>query len=105
MKHLIIPLLLTHFIFINQLSAKDIYLDTEIQEVRLYLTAAEIKREHPVTLSAGKHTLIFRGLSPMLSAKSIQVSVPGAVTILSVTSKNNFTNPVDENEMWRKSTA
>lgn len=98
MKYLVTLLLFVASTFTGQLFAKEIYLDTEIEEVRLYLTAAEIKRQHPVTLSAGKHTIIFTGLSPVLATNSIQASVSGNVTILSVTSKTNFTNPVDENE-------
>ncbi len=68
-------------------------LNTGIDEVKVYLQGAEIIRNKTLNLPKGKHRLIFTGLSPLIDARSIQVNASNNTSILSITSKTNFSHP------------
>lgn len=66
---------------------------TDIAAVKIYLLGAEVARDQKVKLPAGKHRLIFKGLSPRLKANSVTVTTSDNARILSITSQTNFLEP------------
>lgn len=66
---------------------------TDIEAVKIYLLGAEIARTKTLQLPAGKHRLIFQGLSPRLKGNTITVTTTDNARILSITSETNFLNP------------
>lgn len=69
---------------------------TNAKSVILYLDGAEIHQSKQVNLNAGRTAVVFTGLSAKLIPKSIQVEVPGDVTVLSVSDKLNFLSETRE---------
>ena len=88
------PILLAFFVVFSlsslAQSIKQKDLKTEIKEVTVFLTSAQIFETGAVSLSPGKTQLIFKDLSPYLDDKSIQVKGEGDFTILSVNHKLNY---------------
>lgn len=84
MKHLYLLLvaLLTCQWALAQLSTYPI--EAPIQNVTVYQQGAQINRSGTLLLPAGKHTVLLKGLSPYVDAKSINISLPPQVTILSI---------------------
>jgi hypothetical protein len=69
---------------------KEKELKTDIVEVTVFLSGAQIFESGNISIPAGKTTLKIRNLSPYLDEKSIQVKAKGDFTILSVSHKFNF---------------
>ena len=67
-------------------------LKTEIKEVTVFLSGAQIFESGTITIPAGKAILRIKNLSPYLDEKSIQVKADGDFTILSVNHKFNYLN-------------
>lgn len=90
MKPILLPILIvfTGTVLAQTIHEKD--LKTEIREVTVFLTSAQIFESGSVTLSPGKTTLTIKDLSPYLDDKSIQVKGDGDFTILSVNHKLNY---------------
>jgi hypothetical protein len=65
-------------------------ISTKIKEVTVFLDGAQITRSKTVQVKQGQSLLIFKGLSPFIDAKSIQVSADGNVMILSVNHQHNY---------------
>jgi uncharacterized protein (TIGR02231 family) len=63
---------------------------TPIQSASIYLYGAEVSHSKLVNLNAGKNKVVFTGLSPKLTAKSIQVNVSGDVSILAISDAINY---------------
>ncbi len=91
---ILLAFLLTHLV---SLAAQDQKFSTEINEVKIYLQGAEIIRSKTLNLNAGTHQLVFTGLSPVINPKSVQVTASGDATILSISSKSNVLEAVEEN--------
>lgn len=71
---------------------------SNVDAVTVYLTGAEISSSAVVNIEKGKSTILFTGLSPVLDARSIQISVePADVTILSVSSRTNYLSGKTDN--------
>ena len=66
---------------------------SDIREVTVFLSGAQVKRVGTVNLEEGLQTLIFSGLPQNLNAESIQVKGSGNFTILSVTHQVNYLVP------------
>jgi len=64
--------------------AKDKKLKTKITDVTVFLNGAQVTREGSTTIPAGKSTLKFDGVTPLLRRESIQVQGEGDFTILSI---------------------
>lgn len=80
------------FPIIVQETEKEI--NAPIEEVRIFLQGAEIIRSSKITLTPGRHKIIFTDLSPKINPSSIQVSTDGGdVNVLSTTNKINFLKP------------
>jgi hypothetical protein len=83
-----------------------IEIKSEINEVTVYLSGAQVTRLKTVDLPSGRSTLKFTNLSPFIDSKSISVSAKGDFTILSVNLQQNFLTQqtkAKENEELTKS--
>ena len=90
MKPLLLFILVVSGSFAHAQTAREKDLKTEIREVTVFLTSAQIFETGTITLQPGKTTLAIRGLSPYLDDKCIQVKGDGEFTILSVNHKLNY---------------
>jgi len=63
---------------------------TDISSVTVYLNGAQITRIKTIDLPAGRTTLKFGSLSPYIDPKSLNVSVKGDLTVLSVNHQLNY---------------
>ncbi|MGB0176607.1 MAG: mucoidy inhibitor MuiA family protein [Owenweeksia sp.] len=75
------------------LKAQDaIEINSEIKKVTVFQQGAQISRSGSANLTAGVHELIFPYLAQNLDPASIQLRSNSAITILSITHRNNFLN-------------
>ncbi|MBN1157910.1 MAG: DUF4139 domain-containing protein [Bacteroidales bacterium] len=81
-------------VFSQEIAEKEV--KTEVTEVTVFIEGAQVMRNRTVDLARGIAVLKFTGLSPFIDAKSIQVKVDGAVTILAVNHQQNFLNEVEK---------
>lgn len=83
-------------LFITDLSAgkinNEITVNCKIEEVTVFLSAAQVKSKAEKSIDAGTHTLVFENLSQYIDPNSIQVEGLGAFTILSVSHRMNYLN-------------
>jgi hypothetical protein len=77
---------------------KEKVLKTEINEVTVFLTGAQVFESGTASIPAGKTILRVKNLSPYLDDKSIQVKANGDFTILSVTHKYDYLNELKRDE-------
>ncbi len=63
---------------------------SRINAAKVFLNGAQVARSATTTLSAGRSTLVFTGLSEALDPMSIQVTGKGGYTILSVNHRINY---------------
>lgn len=59
-------------------------LETQIKEVTLYLSGAQVKRTGKTQLPKGETQLLVSGLSPDIDLNSVQVMMPESIKILSI---------------------
>ena len=72
------------------LSAQPKNLNANIERVTVFFTGAQVTRTATTPLSIGKTELVFKGLTPNLDTRSVQVRGEGDFTVLSVTPRTNF---------------
>ena len=91
-------LLLLSLIFTNLLSQEFIEkeIETQVDEVTVFLNGAQIVRKASVDLAKGNTILKFVNLSPFIDAKSIQVKAEGELTILSVNHQQNYLDKMEK---------
>jgi uncharacterized protein (TIGR02231 family) len=65
-------------------------INTPIQSAIIYLYGAEVSHSKQISLNPGKNKIVFTGLSPKLTAKSIQVNVSSDVSILAISDAINY---------------
>lgn len=85
LKFLITLTLLGHI-----LCAQPKILNANIERVTVFFTGAQVTRTANTPLSIGKAELVFKGLTPNLDTRSVQVRGEGDFTVLSVTPRTNF---------------
>lgn len=73
-------------------------LKTEIKEVTVFLSGAQIFETGTVMIPNGNSKLKVKGLSPFIDEKSIQVKAQGDFTILSVNHKLNYLDELKKDE-------
>jgi hypothetical protein len=98
MRRSIVLLLLSISFIATAQSFKEKGLETEIREVTVFLSGAQIFESGNTSLNAGKTILKIKGLPPYLDPKSIQVKGEGEFTILSVNHKLNHLNELRRDE-------
>jgi len=93
MKQLII--LIISLVTVSGLTAQDVTiqkLDSKINNVSVFLNKAQITRTKKVVIPKGESEIRFVNLSPFINPKSIQVTAPGQLMILSVDHELNYKN-------------
>lgn len=79
------------FVFLGHiLSAQSKPLNSKIEKVTVFFNGAQISRSASTPLSTGRSEIIFKGLTPNLDTRSVQVRGEGDFTVLSVTPRTNF---------------
>jgi hypothetical protein len=74
-------------------SPQEIEIKSEVNEVTVYLTGAQVTRFKSVNIPLGRSTIRFTNLSPFIDSKSISIKAKGEFTILSVNLQQNFLTP------------
>ncbi len=78
-------------IFCFNLSAQtEKKVNSTIGFVTVFINQAQVERNAKVSLDEGMYTLIFDKISPNLVANSIEVKPPNGITLLSVSTQNDF---------------
>jgi len=75
-------------------SIKDV--KAEIKHITVFPDRAQVTHESSVSLTPGKNSLKFSGLSPYIDPQSVQVKGLGEFTILSVNHQNNFLQNLED---------
>ncbi|MCB0736274.1 MAG: mucoidy inhibitor MuiA family protein [Bacteroidetes bacterium] len=70
--------------FVNQVFAKDINVETEIQSAKIFLKGAQVERTGKASLQKGINTVLLTNLPNGIDGNSIQVKSSGNTKILSV---------------------
>jgi hypothetical protein len=77
---------------------KEVTLTSQIKDVTLFLSGAQVFETASGTLPAGESVLLVKGLSPYLDEKSIQVKGQGNFTIQAVNKRLDFLHKKEEGE-------
>ncbi|MBI2968724.1 MAG: DUF4139 domain-containing protein [Bacteroidetes bacterium] len=93
-----IPLLILPLQLISGSNETVQEVSTQVKSVIIYLDGAELAHSAQVNLEVGRNRVIFTGLSPKLVSKSVQVTAPEAVTVLSVSDRINYLAKQLENQ-------
>ena len=90
MKNTLIVLLSLFCInsYAQEIPEKEI--NSEVNEVTVFLEGAQVIREKQIELKAGKHLLKYVGLSPFIEGKSVQVKAENQLVVLSVNHQQNY---------------
>ncbi|GAP69557.1 conserved hypothetical protein [Bacteroidales bacterium 6E] len=75
---------------IPALSAQETEVISDISEVTVYLSGAQVTRTKTLDIPAGRSLVKFINLSPFIDSKSISVFTKGDLTLLSVNLQHNF---------------
>ena len=65
-------------------------IQSDIDEVKLYLTAGEIKRNKEIKLKKGRNKVVFKGISAYVDEQSIQFKGDKNFTIVSISTEMDF---------------
>ncbi|XWN38601.1 MAG: mucoidy inhibitor MuiA family protein [Balneola sp.] len=87
MLSLILLLLTSPF---HQVTSDSVIVKSEIENVTVFRSQAQIERNSDVRLSPGKNVVVFTELSESMIPNSIQLKGKDAFTLLSITHRNNF---------------
>lgn len=77
-------------------------LETEVNAATIYLTGAELSRSAQVNLKKGNNLLVFKGLSPYVNTKSVRISGDVDLSVLSISTKNNYLTKKKELPLIKK---
>lgn len=69
---------------------KTILLNGKMDNVTVYPRGAEVEMSATESLTSGRHTLVFSGISSEIDAQSVSVSANNGVNVLSVSTQNNY---------------
>lgn len=86
--------LLLSFLFLlntQSTTSDSVKVSSEIEQVTVFKNQAQIQRTAEVDLSNGSTFVVFTGLSETLVDQSIQLKGNGAFTLLSLTTRNDYT--------------
>ena len=89
MKRLHILLFLLPFYGLSQ-DINDQVVKTNIDEVKLYLTAGQMTHKQDIQITKGRNKLIFSGISAYADPQSIQFKGESAYTLVSVSTEMDF---------------
>lgn len=77
---------------------KETTLNSQIQEVTLFLSSAQVFEQASGQVAAGESIIILKGLSPYLDEKSIQVKAQGNFTIQAVNKRLDYLSEKEVSE-------
>ncbi|PIE87041.1 MAG: hypothetical protein CSA03_02180 [Bacteroidetes bacterium] len=89
MKNLLVILLLSPLFSMGQ-SIHEQHVVSNIDEVKLYLTAGQMTHKQPVRLVKGRNKLVFPGISAYADPQSIQFKASGTYRLVSVSTEMDF---------------
>ncbi|HEY0030873.1 MAG TPA: mucoidy inhibitor MuiA family protein [Bacteroidia bacterium] len=92
--------LLLLFLFSFQLNSKDIELKTNITEVTVFQSGAQVKRTGSIKIPAGESEIKITDATSLLKKESIQVKGEGSFTILSVNYQVNLDDVDNQKAKW-----
>lgn len=92
---------LAFLIPVVSLAQREIPVQSDIKDVTVFTTGAEVSRSARISLGKGTNELAFEDLSPVLDEKSLQFNAGGGLTILSIKYEVRF----DESTQARKDKA
>jgi len=98
--NLILFCLIFSNIFGQEITEKEI--ETEVNEVTVFIDKAQVTRQKKVEINSGITILKFINLSPFIDAKSVQVKASGDVTVLAVNHQQNFIDKLEKPEEVKK---
>jgi uncharacterized protein (TIGR02231 family) len=78
------------FMFFNSNAQKEIELKTEIENVKVFLSGAEITRNSSAMLKAGQNEIVFTGLSNNIEKSAIRLTANPELSVLSINIESNF---------------
>ncbi len=86
------------YVFIVLIAFLSVYVkanpfSSQLEEVRVFLSGAEITRSATADIPAGIGEVVFSGLAANIDPNSIQLKGEGPFTILSVSHRNNYMQP------------
>jgi uncharacterized protein (TIGR02231 family) len=86
--------LLTYVMFLTILSSAQVErkIESQITNVTVFLSKAQVTRESKARIEAGKTNLILTGLTSLLDPQSIQVTGKGDFILLGITHQQNYLN-------------
>lgn len=83
---------------VSATQAKRVQVETKITSVTVFMSGAELKRIGNTSIPAGRSELVMAGVSTDIEQQSVQVSLEGDLTILSVGVRKNFLNEEEVKE-------
>ncbi|GAA4293023.1 DUF4139 domain-containing protein [Aestuariibaculum suncheonense] len=93
---LLLFLLICNYNFAQE--SNEIPVNTEINDVTVFIEGAQITRKKEVALKSGVSILKFTNLSPFIQNKSVQVKALGDVTVLGVNHQQNFVDKLEKSK-------
>ncbi|MEM7161652.1 MAG: DUF4139 domain-containing protein [Bacteroidota bacterium] len=90
MKQHFVCLLACFYLFNFNAQDKTIKVESDYQQITVYLNGAEIKRSANIGLKAGKNKISMINLSNSLEPSSVQVGIGNDVQMLGIASQNDF---------------
>lgn len=75
-----------------QIKVYDQFLESKINNVKVYMTGAEIERMPSLTLKKGRNKLVFKNISAFADASSIQFNIDGKYRIISMNTEMDYLN-------------
>ncbi|MCX6236501.1 MAG: mucoidy inhibitor MuiA family protein [Bacteroidia bacterium] len=91
---LILGLIFSNLLFSQEIKVVEI--KTDVNEVTVFISGAQVIRKKSVDITQGKSILKFVNLSPFIDPKSVQVKVEGELTVLSVNHQQNYLDKMEK---------
>lgn len=96
-KSILTSLLLFPTLFVwAQTSVPSQTVQSKVESAILYLDGAELTQKKTVSLNPGRNIVVFSAITPKLVSKSVQVTISGDVSLLSVSDKINYLTDAKE---------
>ncbi len=96
-KTILTSLLLFPTLFVwAQTSVPSQTVQSKVESAILYLDGAELTQKKTVSLNPGRNIVVFSAITPKLVSKSVQVTISGDVSLLSVSDKINYLTDAKE---------
>jgi len=89
----------------QQTTSDSVTVNSEIDNVTVFRSQAQIERIPDVQLSPGKTVVVFTELSESMVPNSIQLKGKGAFTLLSITHRNNFIEETSNSKLVNQLTS